>query len=138
MKIKTIKIFIYPLAVWMITSIIGSFTFLFGEIIGLGFLIVVALSLIASLPAAIFLLPAIIILESLTGIANKVIYSLAAVSILCAVVVVTFVVLSDGYAFDPGMRTQILLPYVISAYTSFFLVCHRLIFFESLKTVTNK
>jgi hypothetical protein len=121
------KIFLSAGGVWILTALLGSAFHVFTHTLGLSFPGIFALSLAGSIPAALFLIPNVFVLESMIGILTKTIYAGVSVAILCGLVIVTFMIITKGYPFDPGMRTRLLLPYIISAEVSFFCVCRGMI-----------
>jgi hypothetical protein len=114
----------------MLTALSGSVFHTFAGTVGMSFLSIFILSLAGSLPAALFLIPNVVVLESMIGKLTKFIYAVVSVAILCAIVILVFVMITNGYPFDPGMRTRLLLPYIISAEICFFTVCGRMILVE--------
>jgi hypothetical protein len=121
------QLVLHAFAIWMLTAVFGSVFHAITKTIGLGFVWILVLSILGSIPAALFLIPNVLVLDSLIGKLTKSIYAFASVAILCAIVIIAFVLITKGYPFDPGMRTRLLAPYIISAEICFFFVCRRMI-----------
>jgi hypothetical protein len=124
---KKSQLLLNAFTVWILTAVSGSTFHAITKTIGLEFVWILVLSLLGSIPAALFLIPNVIVLDSLIGKLTKSIYAFASVAILRAIVIIAFVLITKGYPFDPGMRTRLLAPYIISAEFCFFLVCRRMI-----------
>jgi hypothetical protein len=115
------------LLIWAATCIMASCFHGISENIDLNPVDVTILSLLFSLPALFFLIPNFYLLNSVIGKNNRIIYAIISILMLCLVVVVVFLIFTDGYSFEKGMLFRLLLPYILSAEISFFLFAGRFI-----------
>lgn len=125
---------IESILIWVFTCLLGSIFHWINGAVGLSLFEVIAISLVFSLPALVFLIPNFYVLHSLTGKYKRVAYALASILILSLIVIYIFLEFTKGYHFPDGLLIVLLLPYMLSAELSFFLIARKLILAEARKS----
>src|SRR5687768_13629565 len=113
--------------IWLTTSILASLINWLNQTTGLGLPEVILLSLIFSLPALIFLMPVLYLLESIGDQKHRILYSFVSVLTLCLMVVLVFLQITNRFSIDKTTIINLLMPYFFAAEASFFIIARKLI-----------
>lgn len=124
---KHLHIILESILIWLCTNLLGSVFHWLNHTVGLNFIEITAVSLIFSLPALLILIPNFYILHSLTGKHTRLVYAVSSILILSLIVTFIFLEFTKGYAFPDGKLIVLILPYVLSAEVSFFLIARKVI-----------
>jgi hypothetical protein len=97
------------LLIWLSTSILASLVNWINQTTGLGLPEVILLSLAFSLPALVFLVPVLYLLDSITDRRHRVLYSFTSVITLCLVVIVLFLQIIKSLGIDKEIIISLLI-----------------------------
>lgn len=113
--------------IWILTGILGSIYPWASGTIGLAFHEVVVLSLVFSLPTILILVPSLYIIQRISGYWLKVIYAATSVLVVSLSIIGVVLFVLNGYWYARDILIPLLLPYIIAAEFSFFLVAKNVI-----------
>ena len=129
--LKIIKYFSIPIkrsiGVWLSTALLGSLYLWASETIGLQLYEIVILSLVFSAPATVFLIPNFYLLRGMRKLGQRIGYSFLSVLLLSLLIISLFLLLIKGYPLTRQQLAALILPYIIAAEISFFVVAMKII-----------
>jgi hypothetical protein len=150
MKIETFFIRTgQSLMIWLTTNLVAIFIYVIAPLLHIEFdpyiclkcsdtmfVYIIAIGLLFSFPVIFFLIPNLYVLSRISSLKGRKTYAVSSMLLICFIVIIAFVntVGTDGHS--AGKVIVFLLPYVLGAIFSFFIIARNLIQSgDSFKTI---